>query len=253
MQRHVSMSCTIDRCSSEGRVSKTAISNVSRVFNHIFQSARQRAHSVKYVTVSERLYERRCRRRRGWSVVKGRSDIYTRPLPLVHSVGCYMVSWWNTETLNIHTLLFLPFLSRFLSFYLPFYLSQPFCSRLVRSLFFPLSSPSCFISFHSALSHRPVYLHSSSLFPLSSARIPPFLRLVSHSFLQLDEDNVRVTFAFSETSSFSTRTIVWQPIAILSPSCFAKRTRPAWMEFYAGCARKNVTAPGMNLDYGNAR
>lgn len=25
------------------------------------------------------------------------------------------------------------------------------------------------------------------------------------------------------------------------------------MEFYAGCARKNVMAPGMNLDYGNAR
>lgn len=168
MQRHVSMSCTIDRCSSEGRVSKTAISNVSRVFNHIFQSARQRAHSVKYVTVSERLYERRCRRR-GWSVVKGRSDIYTRPLPLVHSVGCYMVSWWNTETLNVHTLLFLPFLSRFLSFYLPFYLSQPFCSRLVRSLFFPPFLPFLLyiIPFRS--------FASSSLSPFFFA-VPPIVR-----------------------------------------------------------------------------
>lgn len=64
--------------------------------------------------------------------------------------------------------------------------------------------PSRFISFHFVLSHRPVYLHSSSLSPL----VPPLLRLVSHSLLQLDEDNVRVTFAFGETPSFSTRTIV---------------------------------------------
>lgn len=171
MQRHVSISCTIDSCSSEDRVSKTAISNLSRVFNHIFQSARQRAHSVKYVTVSERLYERRCRRRRGWSVVKGRSDIYTRPLPLLHSVGCYMVSWWNTETLNIHALLFLPFLSRSLSFYLPLYLSQPLCAHLVRFLFFP-PSPSFPFLFY-IIPFR--FLASSSLSPFFFA-IPPIVR-----------------------------------------------------------------------------
>jgi len=156
----------LDRCSSEGRASKIAISNVSRVFNHIFQSARQGARSVKYVTVSGRLYERRCRRRRGWSVVKGRSDIYTRPLPLVHSVGCYMVSWWNTETPNIHAFLFLSFLSCFLSFHLSLYLSQPFSSRLVRSvsLFLSFSFSLYIISFRS--------LASSSLSPFFFA-VPP--------------------------------------------------------------------------------
>lgn len=145
----------LDRCPSEGRASKIAISNVSRVFNHIFQSARQGARSVKYVTVSGRLYERRCRRRRGWSVVKGRSDIYTRPLPLVHSVGCYMVSWWNTETPNIHAFLFLSFLSCF-----PFFPS------------FALS-PSAFL-----LSSCPFRLRLSSLFPLALYHFIPFSRIV---------------------------------------------------------------------------
>lgn len=82
---------------------------------------------------------------------------------------------------------------------------SPFSSRLVRSVSLSLSfSFSLYIiSFRS--------LASSSLSPFFFAvplLVLPLLRLVSHSLLQLDEDNVRVTFAFGETSSFSTRTIV---------------------------------------------
>lgn len=164
----LNVSPVLDGHSSEDRVSKTAISNVSRVFNHIFQSVRQRAHSVKYVTVSERLYERR----RGWSVVKGRSDIYTRPLPLVHSVGCYMVSWWNTETPNIHTLRSLSlsllscasFLSTFHFISLSF--SAPVLSVFCLS-FFPLPFLLYIIPF------RP--LASSSLSPFFFAAFPSSL------------------------------------------------------------------------------
>lgn len=232
----------LDRCSSEGRASKIAISNVSRVFNHIFQSARQGARSVKYVTVSERFYERR--HRRGWSVVKGRSDIYTRPLPLVHSVGCYMVSWWNTETLNIYALLFLSFLPCLLSFSL--YLSQSFSSRLVFLL---------------ALYHFiPFSLASSSLSPFFFAVLPSpsppslpsrvWYRILFYSWTRIMSAwplPLARPLRFPRVSSCDS------PSRVLSPSCFAKRTRSAWMEFYAGCARKNVMAPGMNLDYGNAR
>lgn len=62
-----------------------------------------------------------------------------------------------------------------------------------------------------------------------------------------------MTFASGATPSFSSVPSRDRPSRLLSPSCFAKRTRPARMEFYAGRVRKNVTVPGMNLDYGNAQ
>lgn len=111
-----------------------------------------------------------------------------------------------------------------------------------------LLPPSCFISFHFSLLHRPVYLHPLLLFHPSSFRVR------YHLFLQLDEDNVRAIFAsLTRTLRFPTRDHRMTAHRAFFSSCFAKRTRSAWMEFYVGYIRKNATTSGMNLDYGNAR
>lgn len=130
---------------------------------------------------------------RGWSMVRSRSDIYTRPLPLYIPSE---VTWFHGEIPRLkHPLspplpfcLFSFFSSCCPSFYLPFVLflsvsASPLLSALF-SLFYLLLL-SCFISFHFFLSHHLVYLHSPSLFPLRSFCV--WYRL----FLQLDEDNVR--------------------------------------------------------------
>lgn len=127
---------------------------------------------------------------RGWSMVRSRSDIYTRPLPLYIPSE---VTWFHGE---------IPRLKHPLSPPPPSASSPSFhhvvCLSIFRTLFICLSlstsvcplfrfllALSCFISFHFSLSHHLVYLHPPSLFPLRSFCV--WYRL----FLQLDEDNVR--------------------------------------------------------------
>lgn len=116
--------------------------------------------------------------RRGWSVVKGRSDIYTRPLPPYIPSE---VTWFHGEIARLGTLLSLsppPSSFAFSSFHPALFLS------FIRTLFIGLSLftfvyfifpflflPSCFILFHFSLLHRLVYLHPPSVFPLRPFRV----------------------------------------------------------------------------------
>lgn len=129
---------------------------------------------------------------RGWSMVRSRSDIYTRPLPLYIPSE---VTWFHGEIPKPKHPFSSP--SPLLPLLLLFIMLSVFLSS-VRTLFICLSlstsvcplvpfllALSCFISFHFSLSHHLVYLHPPSLFPLRSFCV--WYRL----FLQLDEDNVR--------------------------------------------------------------
>lgn len=117
----------------------------------------------------------------GWSMVRSRSDIYTRPLPLYIPSE---VTWFHGEIPRLkHPLSpppsLLPLLLLFimLSVLLSSVRTLFICLSLSTSVcpLFPfLLALSCFISFHFSLSPHLVYLHPPSL--LSSSLI---LRLVS--------------------------------------------------------------------------
>lgn len=165
--------------------------------------------------------------RRGWSVVKGRSDIYTRPLPLYIPSE---VTWFHGEIPRLWTLLTLsPFLSSypsssfftlcFLSFYLPFVsFSSLLVSLLLSTLFF-------------------FYFSLLALYFIFLFRIVQFIYILLRCSLF-------IPFASGIVSSSWTRIMSVQPLPLLRPfcfpvyhrvtvhrafssSCFAKRTRPA--------------------------
>lgn len=223
----------LDRDSTErlGRMPKTAISNVSRVFSHIFQSTRQRARSVKCVTVSERLHERRWRRipveggRLRVEVIYTRDHCHCTFRRKLHGFMKYR----DREHSSLSPSSLPPSsplsLLSFLSFHCVFFFLSSIrtlfiCLSISTSVYFSIRTPfsaSPFllhVSFYFSLLHRPVYflLHCSFFVCFTS-------NIISSSSWTRIMWLFHVTFVPGAIFSFSS---AWQPI---SSSCFAKRNK----------------------------
>lgn len=182
---------------------------------------------------------------RWWSVVKGRSDIYTRPLRLYIPSE---VTWFHGEIPRLGTL---PSLS------LPFFFSSCFLS--IFNFYLSLSFPTSVYSILPFLFFLLVLYYSISPFHIVQfiSILFRFSLFVPFACDLLFFSNwTRIMSAWPLPLAWPFRFPAYHRVTALrafSSSCFTKRTRLAWMEFYVGYARKNATTPGMNLDYGNAR
>jgi len=188
--------------------------------------------------------------RRGWSVVKGRSDIYTRPLYIPSEV-----TWFHGEIPRLWTLLSFFFLSSFpffsflssLSFYLPFVLFLSVSASPLLSILFSLFYFSLLALYHSISPFRIVQF-ISILF-----RCSLFVRFTSGIISSFSWTRIMSAWLLRDLFVFQ-RTIAWQPIAPFPLLVSRSKQGPHEWNFMLGTFVKMRQRPGWTfMDYGNAR